>query len=161
VPAPPSVVLLIETSNEYARGLLRGIMAYIHEHERWSIYLPEQGRGEDPPGWLRRWHGDGIIARIENPQIGRAVAASRLPAVDLSAGRRDLENRFRKILGFTPHEEIVRVRIDRVKQLLGETDLPLMRAAQLTGFRHVEYLSAAFKKRVCLSPREYRRTAQA
>jgi LacI family transcriptional regulator len=91
VSAPPpsqkNVVLLIETSNEYARGLLRGIMAYIREHERWSIYLPEQGRGEAPPGWLKRWHGDGIIARIETPQIGRAVAASHLPAVDLSAGR--------------------------------------------------------------------------
>jgi AraC-like DNA-binding protein len=55
--------------------------------------------------------------------------------------RRDLENRFRKILGFTPYEEIVRVRIDRVKQCRGETDRPMMRIAQLTGFRHVEYMS--------------------
>lgn len=86
-PSRKNVVLLIETSNAYARGLLRGIMAYIREHEPWSIYLPEKGRGDAPPGWLRRWHGDGIIARIETPQIGRAVAASHLPAVDLSAGR--------------------------------------------------------------------------
>ena len=55
----------------------------------------------------------------------------------------------------------MRVRIDRVKQLLGETDLPMTRVAQLTGFRHVEYMSAAFKRRVGLSPRKYRRTAQA
>jgi len=56
---------------------------------------------------------------------------------------------------------LLRLRIDRVKQLLGETDLPMTRVAQLTGFRHVEYMSAAFKRRVGLSPREYRRTAQA
>ncbi|MDZ7617943.1 MAG: xylose operon transcription regulator XylR, partial [Patescibacteria group bacterium] len=83
----PNVVLLIETSNEYSRGILRGIMAYIREHDPWSIYLPEQDRGKAPPGWLRRWHGDGIIARIETPQIARAVAGARLPAVDVSAAR--------------------------------------------------------------------------
>jgi len=31
VKAPPKVALLIETSNAYARGLLRGIVSYIHE----------------------------------------------------------------------------------------------------------------------------------
>ncbi len=82
-----SVALLIETSNEYARGLLRGIMAYIREHERWSIHLPEQGRGDAPPRWLARWSGDGIIARIENPEIARAVEKVDAPLVDVSAGR--------------------------------------------------------------------------
>ncbi len=79
---------------------------------------------------------------------------------DVPLTRRDLESRFRRILGCTPHKEIVRVRIDRVKQLLSETDLPMGRVAQLAGYTHVEYMSAAFKKRVGLSPRQYRSTAQ-
>ncbi len=383
MPALPNVVLLIETSNEYCRGLLQGITAYVREHRPWSIYLPEQGRGAAPPGWLRRWRGDGIIARIETPPIARAVAAARLPAVDVSAARllpgmpwvetddeafsraavdhllqrgfrhlgfcgeprfnwskwrcehfarmveeagaacyvyestataekpvsyqrehqrlmawvrklpkpvgvmacydikgqqlldacrdagiavpeevavigvdndellcslafpplssvipnthrtgyaaaallsrmmagekigeeahrvpplgiatrqstdilaiddpevavavrliraraceginvagllrevpltrRELETRFRRLLGCTPHEEIVRVRIDRVKQLLAETDLTMVKIALRAGYTHVEYMSAAFKKRVGLSPHQYRRTVQ-
>ena len=44
----------------------RGIRdAYMREHESWSVYLGEHGRGDDPPRWLRRWRGDGVIARIE------------------------------------------------------------------------------------------------
>jgi LacI family transcriptional regulator len=83
----PNVALLVETSNAYARGLLRGIRAYVREHGPWSIYLGEQRRGEAAPSWLRGWKGDGIIARIENPAIARAITASHIPAVDLSAGR--------------------------------------------------------------------------
>lgn len=40
---PPKVALLIETSNAYARGLLRGVEAYVREHRAWSIYLVEHG----------------------------------------------------------------------------------------------------------------------
>lgn len=82
-----SVALLIETSNAYARGLLEGIVAYIREHRPWSIHLPEQGRGGSPPAWLAKWRGDGIIARIENADIARAVVKARLPIVDVSAAR--------------------------------------------------------------------------
>jgi len=78
-----SVALLIETSNAYARGLLAGIMAYVRQHQPWSIYLPELGRGDVPP----KWRGDGIIARIETKAIARTVARTKLPVVDVSAGR--------------------------------------------------------------------------
>lgn len=81
------MALLIETSNSYGRGLLQGICAYLHEHRAWSIHLPEQGRGAAPPSWLKKWHGDGIIARIETPDIARAVKQSHLPVVDVSAAR--------------------------------------------------------------------------
>lgn len=91
-PAPlaprKEVALLVETSNGYARGLLNGIISYIREHERWSVYLGEHSRGDDPPRWLRRWRGDGVIARIENARIAAAVVESRLPAVDVSAARK-------------------------------------------------------------------------
>jgi LacI family transcriptional regulator len=82
-----SVALLVETSNAYARGLLSGIMAYVRQHQPWSIYLPELGRGDTPPQWLAKWRGDGLIARIETPEIARAVARKRLPVVDVSAAR--------------------------------------------------------------------------
>ena len=83
----PSVALLIETSNSYARGLLHGIRAYIREHQSWSIYVGEQGRGEPAPLWFKKWRGDGVIARIETEAIARAVASCGAPAVDVSAAR--------------------------------------------------------------------------
>lgn len=81
------VALLIETSNAYARGLLQGVVHYIREHQPWSFYLMEQGRGDDPPAWLETWKGDGIIARIETPRIASVVMHAGLPTVDVSAAR--------------------------------------------------------------------------
>ena len=84
---PVKVALLIETSNAYARGLLRGIVSYIREHRPWSLYLSEHTRGDRPPPWLARWRGSGIIARIENAAIAAALRQVSVPVVDVSAAR--------------------------------------------------------------------------
>ncbi len=83
----PRVALLVETSNAYARGLLHGVKAYLREHRPWSLFLDEQGRGDEPPRWLSTWRGDGMIARVENPAIAEVVARVNVPTVDLSAAR--------------------------------------------------------------------------
>lgn len=81
------VALLIETSNEYARGLLSGIKNYMRTHRPWSIYLGEHSRRETDLSWLHHWQGDGIIARIENQEIAAYVKQLQVPTVDLSASR--------------------------------------------------------------------------
>lgn len=85
--AQPKVALLIETSNAYARGILRGVEDYIRARGPWSVYLAEHGRGDRPPSWLANWKGDGIIARIENRTIARALGRMKVPIVDVSAAR--------------------------------------------------------------------------
>lgn len=81
------VALLIETSNAYARGLLSGIYSYVREQGSWATYFPELSRGDLPPDVLKRWRGDGIIARIENSHIADMVARLKVPIVDVSATR--------------------------------------------------------------------------
>jgi LacI family transcriptional regulator len=81
----PQVALLIETSNAYSRGLLRGIRTYVREGANWEIHFTEQGRGDEPPPWFHNWHGHGIVARIENSRIEEAVAATKLPVVNVSS----------------------------------------------------------------------------
>jgi LacI family transcriptional regulator len=87
----PRVAILIEASNAYGRGLLEGIHRHLREHEPWTILLPEHGRGMPPLEMLARWRGDGIIARIETPEIAAAIKRLRrgrpLAVVDMSAGR--------------------------------------------------------------------------
>jgi LacI family transcriptional regulator len=87
VKAPLKVALLVETSNSYARGLLRGIVSYIREHRPWSLYLSEHNRGDKPPRWLAHWKGQGIIARVENATIAEALRQVSAPIVDVSAAR--------------------------------------------------------------------------
>lgn len=80
----PSVALLIETSNTYARELLHGVRAFLREHGPWCLHLSEHGRGAVEPVWLRRWKGDGILARVERPAMADVLRGTGIPVVDVS-----------------------------------------------------------------------------
>lgn len=71
--------------------------------------------------------------------------------------RRQLERRFRAELNRTPHDEITLVQIDRVKQLLRESDLSLEQIAPLAGYTHKERLGAVFKRECGETPGTYRK----
>jgi LacI family transcriptional regulator len=91
LPKPPRVAVVIEASNAYARGLLAGIHRHVREHEPWTVFLPEHGRGAPPLEQLASWHGDGVIARVETPAIANVLARigtqQSIPIIDVSAAR--------------------------------------------------------------------------
>src|SRR5690606_115979 len=49
----------------------------------WSMYVEPHGLDEPPPRWLRRWKGDGILARITDREMAKLIRATGLPAIDL------------------------------------------------------------------------------
>ena len=53
------------------------------------------------------------------------------------------------------------IRMQRVKQLLTETDLSLADIADRAGFSYVEYLSTSFRRQTGQSPSAYRRKFRA
>lgn len=77
------VALLIEATNAYARGLLHGIAKYNHDHARWTVYFEPHAPDQPPPKWLQHWKGHGIIARIANVRMAKAVLELGLPVVEL------------------------------------------------------------------------------
>ncbi len=77
-----------------------------------------------------------------------------LKAVPVS--RTLLERKFVRIVGVTPHRMIKRRQLERVCQLLAESDLPIALIADATGFESASYLSAVFRRELKQSPREYR-----
>ncbi len=81
----PHIALLIETSNAYCRNLLLGVADYVRDNRPWSLYLGEHERGALVPGWLRRWKGDGIIARIEDETMAQVIVDMGVPTVNVSA----------------------------------------------------------------------------
>jgi LacI family transcriptional regulator len=125
-----------------------------------------QARLIEPLGIETRQSTD--ILAIDDPDVAIAIRFIREQAcrgIDVSdvlrqvpLSRRVFENRFRKILDRTPHQEITRLRIDRVKQLLAETDLSLSEIASRTGFQHDEYMTVAFKKQVGVPPSKFRQS---
>jgi LacI family transcriptional regulator len=79
----PHVALIIETSLGSGRDILRGVARYVREHEPWALYHEPHGLEASVPQWLRRWNGDGIIARIQTRRIAQQLAASGIPVVDV------------------------------------------------------------------------------
>jgi LacI family transcriptional regulator len=77
------------------------------------------------------------------------------------ASRSQLEKKFRRLLGRSPQAEIRRVQVAKIKQLLFETDFPMKKIAELTGFEHVEYMCVVFKRLTGESPGAFRRKVQA
>lgn len=110
------------------------------------------------------------LLAVDDPHIKEAVkfirenACSGIKVSDVarkaSLSRRVLELRFKKLLGQTPREEILQVRLEQVKKLLRETNLPLYQIAEKTGFEHIEYLSVVFKRETKVTPSYYRTEAQ-
>jgi len=74
----------------------------------------------------------------------------------LPQSRWSLEHNFQKFVGRTPHEEITRIRMNRAKALLSETNLPLKQIAERTGFAHVENFVGKFRHITGISPGKYR-----
>jgi len=122
------------------------------------IYLP-------PKGIVIRQSTD-VIA-VKDPHVISAVrfirnfACEGISVEDVvdqaDVSRSVLQRRFKKYLGHTVHEIIIRTQIKRAKELLLETELTIAAIAEKTGFRHTEYLGVVFKDKTGMSPGQYRR----
>jgi LacI family transcriptional regulator len=71
--------------------------------------------------------------------------------------RRTLERRFAALLDRSPRDEILRVQLRHVKQLLTVTDYPLSKIAEMSGFHYVESMCSLFKSVTGQTPGQYRR----
>ena len=102
---------------------------------------------------------DYIVASAVRFIRERAVFGCRVEDVRKSVhvSRSVLERRFRQHLKHSPMEEIRAVQLNRVKQLLSETEFTLERVAELSGFEHPEYMSVVFKKTCGITPGNYRK----
>lgn len=82
-----NIAVIVETSNSYARGVLRGIHDYARTRLGWTLYLTEHGRHEFDESFAGNWKFDGAIARIETDSMARIITAMDVPTVDVSAAR--------------------------------------------------------------------------
>src|SRR5437870_2623337 len=85
VPTPgrKKVALIVETSLAPGREILRGIASYLRREGPWSIAHEPRTLEQSVPRWLRRWHGDGIIARVQNQRVAQAIAMVGVPTIDV------------------------------------------------------------------------------
>jgi transcriptional regulator GlxA family with amidase domain len=101
-----------------------------------------------------RWLKDNCERSISVADAAQVAAMSE----------RNYLRRFKDEIGITPSEYLLRARLDMVCRLLIETDLPVDKIARRIGMANGDRLAKIFRKRLSVSPTEYRlqnRQAQA
>ena len=117
-----------------------------------------------PRGVMARMSSDSLA--VEDREVAKALAFIRDNATQpilishvanhVLLSRRMLEMRFRKAIGRLPGEELRRVRLERAKRLLIDTDLKMVDIARRAGFASVKTLSDVFARQVGCSPSAFR-----
>lgn len=84
--SPPKiqkVALLIDTSMSWGVRLIRGIHEFAQQEAHWLFQIEPYGRHERlsmPVGWT----GDGVIARVNHPELAKEISNGNVPAVNVS-----------------------------------------------------------------------------
>ncbi len=130
-----------------------------------SALLPASIPRIKPLGVIARQSTD--ILSINDENVVRALRfirshASQGIAVEdvlreVPMSRRGLEIQFQKCLGRSPAEEIRRVRLEKGKQLLTQSEMSITEVARACGFSNATRLGVAFRNRFGVTPLAYRR----
>ena len=101
---------------------------------------------------------DPVLA--EALQIIRSEVANRLSVADvvrrLCISKGTLNNLFRKHMSCSPHEEILRIRLEWAKELLRDTVLPIGKISLMIGYQTPEYFCRVFSRETNMTPLTYR-----
>jgi LacI family transcriptional regulator len=103
---------------------------------------------------------------VEDPAMTRALAFMaekshlRISVEDIAkaagVGRQTLEHRFRKYLNRTINDELIRLRISRMKRLLVESDETIGEISNQVGFGTTANMHIMFKRLTNMTPIDYR-----
>ena len=105
------------------------------------------------PGWRMRR----LIAYIEEHLDGNLTLEAMAAQVDVSPLY--LARAFKAAIGQSPHQYVLARRLERAKELLRNTDTPIVDVALASGFSSQSHLSNWFVRLVGVSPALYRRRA--
>jgi transcriptional regulator GlxA family with amidase domain len=108
-------------------------------------------RGGLPPRVVRRIR-EHIDANIDQRIMVEALA--RLANLSVCYFVRA----FKQSVGVTPHDYLIRRRVERTMELLSRTDMPLSEIALAAGFADQSHCARRFRQHVGMSPRDYRWT---
>jgi len=107
------------------------------------------------------------ILAIEDPDVAKALSFiqynsrqnTQVSAVAeaVAMSRRNLHRRFMKTIGRTVHDEIKRARVDRVVQMLLETDMTVSQIAYALGWSSEKHIAREFKAIKGVTPLVFRK----
>jgi two-component system, response regulator YesN len=77
-------------------------------------------------------------------------------AIEFNLSKPKLQAGFQQLTGLTVHNYILKVRVDKAKQMLEDTDQPVKSISSAMGFKRPSHFICIFKEYTSLTPCEYR-----
>jgi transcriptional regulator GlxA family with amidase domain len=157
------------TSAGLAAGLDLGLHVVRRDHgaeaaaelARFNVVAPHRdgGQAQFTPRPISVGPDTGLAATrawaIENP--GRPLALADL-AAHACCSERTLIRRFREETGMSPKRWLLQMRLERARELLEATEIPVEQVAAQAGFPSAGALRAHFAEKLRTTPSAYRRT---
>lgn len=155
-PPMSSVAVDTESAGYAAAEMLDALMRKTRNVQREFIYKP---LGVVPRTSAERLTPDDPVV-LEGREFIEINSGFSIRVSDvvrhLKLSKRNVELRFRKILGRSVMEEIQRVRLESVRRLVAQTDRPFQEIATLCGFGGASYLAALFREEFGVTMSAYR-----
>jgi LacI family transcriptional regulator len=79
------VAIALNMNKAYDRQVVAGIARFARQREDWSLYMEDESLAKLPD--LGRWHGDGIIADLDDRRVARAVTQLAIPLVGVGGAQ--------------------------------------------------------------------------
>lgn len=112
-----------------------------------------------PTGTIPSWKMRRLVDFIEE-NLDRDLSLAAM-AAEVAVSPLYLPRGFKAAVGQSPHQYVIRRRIERAKELLSSGDTPIVDVALSVGFSSQSHLSSWFLRLVGVSPAEYRRQSAA
>lgn len=161
--------LLCELSNPPLSSVSLNATEGGFEAAAWLAHLMSSGRNEPRPIMIQALR---VVTRqstdylaTDDERVARALAAIRTHfrevtpeslAHDVQLSRRELDSRFRAMLGRSVVAEIQRTRLNQAMQLLEKTDYPIPKVAQEAGYSSSSYMIQVFRRELGTTPAKHR-----
>lgn len=133
----------------YAESLANVLAVHLLRH--YTVF------GSDAPRFSGGLSGQRLrlITDFIGDNYGRDLSLAELASVSgMSAFH--FAREFKRTTGTTPHQYLIKFRIDRAKALLAESQMPLVEVGFLSGFSHQSHFTRLFHRVTGTTPHSYR-----
>lgn len=143
----------IETLTELIRNLLRrkeNIRKRYFDNED----VAASGYGSEEESLILKLNKV-IAEHLSDPTLDQQIICR-----ELGISRASLFNKMKAITGAGTKEYITRIRLDKAKALIENTDLTIAEISDMTGFASQSYFSTAFKNFTGMTPSQYKKQSK-
>lgn len=133
----------------YAESLTNLLVAHLLRHYTSNAYKSQNYTGGLPSAKLQR-----VMNFIEENYADDITLAELADVAGISNFH--FAREFKRSTGTTPHQYLIKVRIDRAKTFLADNNLTLAEVGLRAGFSHQSHFTRLFRKITGVTPHSYR-----